>query len=63
MAKQIKHHMVKSNIMRLEYGHALAKASKMADSCASNFDASSVTVKRLFYNKHHILNESVAALR
>ena len=63
MAKQIKHHMVKSNIMRLEYAHALTKASKMADSCASNFDASSVTAKRLFYNKHHILNESVAVLR
>ena len=35
----------------------------MADSCASDFDANSVTAKRLFYDKHYLLNESVATLR
>ena len=40
------HREVESNVTRLEYARALARATKMADRCTSSFEANSVALQK-----------------
>ena len=48
--------VVESNVTCLEYTRVIASAAKMADRCASSFEANSVALQRGCFTKNALFN-------